>query len=80
MRQMALLRLLNQWEEAGNAQIILATHSPILMSYPQADLLCFDGESIHPIEYDEIEHVKVTRAFLADPIRYLDLLFEDSED
>lgn len=79
MRQMALLRLLRHWEEAGNAQIILATHSPILMSYPGADLLWFDGERINPIEYGEVEHVTVTRAFLADPGRYHNLLFDEDD-
>lgn len=75
--QMALLRLLRQWEETGNAQIILATHSPILMSYPNADLLWFNNERIEPIQYEEIEHVKIMRAFLANPAHYIDLLFDE---
>ena len=80
MRQMALLRFMRQWEDAGNAQIVLATHSPILMSYPGADLRWFDGRDIQPIAYADIEHVKVTRAFLANPDRYLEMLFEEAED
>ncbi len=77
MRQLELLRLMKQWEETGNAQIILATHSPILMSYPGAEILHFDGEGIAPITFDEIEHVRVTRAFLGNPERYLRELFKD---
>lgn len=76
MRQMALLRILRQWEEAGNAQVVLATHSPILMRYPGADLRWFDGRGMAPIAYDDIEHVRVTRAFLANPERYLEMLFD----
>lgn len=69
MRQLALLRLMKQWEESGNAQIVVVTHSPILMSYPGATILRFDGDSIAPVTYEETEHYRVTKAFLADPER-----------
>lgn len=77
MRQLAFLRLLRDWEASGNAQMIVATHSPILLSYPGADIRHFDGERIAPIAFDEIEHVRVTKAFLGNPERYLRELFAD---
>jgi len=80
MRQMELLRLIRQWEVSGNAQIILATHAPILMSYPGAEILHFDGQGIAPIAYEDIEHVQVTKAFLGNPERYLRELFADDDE
>ena len=80
MRQFEFLRLLRYWESSGNAQMIMATHSPILMSYPGADIWHFTGTTIEPIDFDDIEHVQVTRAYLANPERILTELFEDDED
>lgn len=77
MRQLELLRLLRQWDLSGNAQVILATHAPILMSYPGADIRRFDGRTIAPVAFDEIEHVQVTRAYLGNPERFLAELFAD---
>jgi predicted ATPase len=79
MRQLGFLGLLREWEESSNAQMIIATHSPILLSYPGATILNFDGESISPVEYQDIEHVQVTKAFLGNPERYLHQLFDESE-
>ncbi len=77
-RQFQLMRLMRDWEESGNAQMILATHSPILMSYPRADIRHFTGTGIEHVSYDEIEHVQITRAFLNNPARVLDELFGDT--
>ena len=65
-RQVEFLKLLQAWEPAGNFQLIIATHSPIIMSYPNATLLSFDGGRIHPVVYTDTDHYKVTRAFLMD--------------
>lgn len=79
MRQLSFLRLLRDWEMSGNAQVIIATHSPILLSYPGAEIFNFDGKSISSVTYDEIEHVRVSKAFLGNPGRYLKQLFDDAE-
>lgn len=70
-RQLALLSLMRELVEQGRAQFILATHSPLLLAYPQARLLAFDDQGIGEACYDELPHVTLTRAFLADPERYL---------
>jgi predicted ATPase len=54
-----------------NAQFIIATHSPLLMAFPDAQILSFDGGQLHPVAYDEIEHVTLTRDFLNNPHRFL---------
>ncbi|GAB4510868.1 MAG: AAA family ATPase [Anaerolineae bacterium] len=70
MRQLAMLNLLKEMV-AHNAQFIIATHSPILMAYPGATILSFDGGSIRPIAYDQLEHVIITRDFLNNPAAYI---------
>lgn len=78
-RQMSFLRLLRDWENSGAAQMIIATHSPIIMSYPGATILSFDGDSIAPMDYEETEHYRITKAFLGNPERYLAQLFDDAD-
>jgi predicted ATPase len=68
--QMALLAMLHDMVQQ-DAQFIIATHSPILMAYPGATIYTFDEQPVRAIEYEETEHVSVTRAFLNDRERYL---------
>lgn len=77
-RQLAFLRILREWQRSGQVQAIIATHSPILMALPGADLLSLDGGAIHPVTPQETEHYRVTRAFLADPDRALRDLFAEN--
>lgn len=76
-RQLAFLGLLRNWEKSGNVQAIIATHSPILLSYPGATLLNFDGDRISETRVEETEHFRVTRAFLGNPERYLREIFDE---
>lgn len=70
LRQLSMLSLLKQMTEQ-NAQFIIATHSPILMALPGAEILSFDHQPIRKVEYSELEHVNLTRDFLADPESFL---------
>jgi predicted ATPase len=70
IRQLALLAALKHMV-AQDAQFIIATHSPILMAFPEATLLNFDSTSIAPCAYDDLEHVNFTKAFLNNPRLYL---------
>jgi len=70
LRQLALMSLLKQKLE-DNCQFIIATHSPILMAFPGARIYGFDNEQIKSMEYDDVEHVAITKAFLSDPEAYL---------
>ena len=81
-RQIEFLGLLHAWEEPGNVQMIIATHSPIIMSYPGATLLSFDGGRIQPARYTETDHYRITRRFLMDHESMLERLFapDDEED
>jgi predicted ATPase len=69
-RQLAFLSLMKQMV-AADAQLIVATHSPLLLALPGARILRFDGEGVREAVYDELEHVALVRNFLANPDRFL---------
>ncbi|ROP91131.1 putative ATPase [Stella humosa] len=69
-RVLALMALLKDRVAAG-CQFVIATHSPILMALPGAAILLIEADRIEPVAYDEVEHVRLTRAFLAEPERFL---------
>ena len=58
------------------SQFIIATHSPILMAYPNAYIYSCSKDGISRADYYETEHYSVTRNFLSDPKRMLDILLE----
>ena len=69
-RVLALLALLKDRAAVG-CQFIVATHSPILMAVPDAQILLFEVGTIAPIAYEDVEHVRITKAFLFDPEKFL---------
>jgi predicted ATPase len=62
-RQMSMLTRLHELVGAG-AQFIIATHSPILMAYPNADIFLLGDGPPYLIDYHETEHNRVTKQFL----------------
>jgi predicted ATPase len=62
-RQLTFLAALHDLVQRGG-QFIIATHSPIILAYPDAQILHFSAAGIAPIAYEDTEHYKVTRAFL----------------
>jgi predicted ATPase len=59
-----------------DSQFVIATHSPILMAYPDAWIYQCDQDGISRVAYEETEHFQVTRDFLANPERMLRVLLE----
>ena len=53
------------------AQFVVATHSPILLAYPGARIYSFDASPPEAVAYEEVDHVRLTRDFLAEPARFL---------
>lgn len=74
-RQLSLLALLDQLVRE-DSQLIIATHSPILMALPGAEILQFSQEGVEPVSYRDTEHYQITRRFLEDPDRMLRYLLE----
>ncbi len=70
LRQMALISMIQEMV-AQDSQFIIATHSPILMAYPGAEILSFDQPPIGPVHYEDLEHVNLMRDFLNDPDSFL---------
>ena len=70
-RQLSLLSLLKRTVSEHDGQFVIATHSPILMAFPGAAIYGFDGGEVRPVPYGELEHVTLTRRFLADPASFL---------
>jgi predicted ATPase len=69
-RQLGFLALLKE-VVAGDGQVIMATHSPILFAAPGATIWSFDHEPIHRVAYEDLEHVSLTRDFLNDREAFL---------
>lgn len=70
-RQLAFLSLMKRMVEEESAQLIIATHSPLLLAFPGARIMQFDGTGIHETPYKDLEHVTLVRSFLANPDRFL---------
>jgi predicted ATPase len=78
-RQMAALRAIHQLVLASS-QFVIATHSPILLAYPNARIIQFDGTGLTEVGYEDTEHYGVTRDFLNNYGRRLERLLSDEED
>jgi predicted ATPase len=61
--QLAFLGVLSEMGQAGLAQFIISTHSPILMSCPRATVYSFDSDAITRVSYEETEHYRVYKEF-----------------
>ena len=75
--QLALLCCIHDLVEL-DSQFIIATHSPLLMAFPGAELLQLDEEGVAPVELRDTAHYQLTRRFLEAPEKMLaDLLAEE---
>lgn len=69
-RQLTFISALKQMV-AENSQFIIATHSPIILAFPEAQILQFADGKIQDVKYGQLEHVNLTRDFLANPEAFL---------
>lgn len=74
-RQLAALSAIHRLVE-NDSQFIIATHSPILLAYPNAKILRFDGNGIAEVAYEDTEHFTITRDFLNHYPRRLEQLLK----
>ncbi len=79
-RQLSFLKIIHDLVAPGHAQFLVATHSPILLSYPGAVLFTLDEDAIREITYRETAHYLITRDFLNSPERFFKHLFATRED
>ncbi len=72
--QLDLLALLKDMGQAGHAQFIIATHSPILLACPGAKIYSFDHVPVKQVDYEETELYRIYKGFMEDRNKYLDAI------
>ncbi|MFF2176666.1 AAA family ATPase [Lysinibacillus sp. NPDC058147] len=77
-RQLSLLKIIKDLEH--EAQFIIATHSPILLGYPNATIYSFDNGEIESIRYEDTIHYIVTKRFLNAPESIFSELFDEERE
>ena len=75
-RQLAAMGSIHELVKDGS-QFIIATHSPILLAYPRAKIVLFDGSGMSEVEYEDTEHYAITKEFLNNHQRMLHYLLSD---
>ncbi len=77
LHQLSFLRILFDLDRSGQAQFLIATHSPLLFSYPNATVFSISGDRIREAKYQETEHYILMKQFLNSPQHYFTHLFSD---
>lgn len=75
-RQLSLLVIIHELCKNPNAQFIIATHSPLLLAYPNSTIYSCDSPSLTNIAYTDTQHYQITKRFLDNPDLYLKHLFK----
>jgi predicted ATPase len=75
-RQLAVLTRMHDLVKE-KSQFIIATHSPILLAYPDAYIYHFTANGVERVAYEDTEHYRITRSFLTNPERMLEILFSE---
>ncbi|MDP3546574.1 MAG: AAA family ATPase [Phreatobacter sp.] len=75
-RQMEFMKLMRRMEESNLCQVVIATHSPMLMAYPGAQLLEITKYGVEPTALELIPHYRLMREFFADPATFLDAFLD----
>ena len=70
-RQIEFLKLLRRMDASRVSQVIMATHAPILMAYPQARLLHLSPAGLAPVTLEDTAHYRMMREFWADPATFI---------
>jgi predicted ATPase len=76
-RQVEFLKLLRRMDESRHCQVIMATHSPVLMAYPNATLLRFTKDGLEPTTVEQTDHYRALREFFYDPKGFVEAAIEE---
>ena len=69
--QLKLLKIIKSMSEAGHAQFIIASHSPIMLAYPGAHIYSFDYVPVKTVNYEETEYYQIYSDFINNRDKYL---------
>ena len=78
-RQLALLALMTEWVQENQCQVIIATHSPILLAFPSARIYELSGNGISQVAYEDTFVYRTYRDFLSAPATFLRYLQRPTE-
>jgi len=76
-RQIEFLKLIRRMDRSKICQVIMATHSPMLMAYPDARLLRLSKHGLEPVSITETEHYRLMRDFWANPKIFIEDVLEE---
>jgi predicted ATPase len=76
-RQIEFLQLMRRMDRSGICQVIMATHSPIIMAYPGACLLRLSKYGLEPVTVEETDHYRLMREFWTDPKAFIATMLEE---
>lgn len=76
-RQLTLMAIIHEVCKSPDSQFIIATHSPILLAYPNSTIYSCDSDILTKISYTDTKHYQITKQFLDNPGLYLHHLFND---
>jgi predicted ATPase len=76
-RQIEFLKLIRRMEQSTICQVVMATHSPMLMAYPNARLLRLTKYGLEPVSVEQTDHYKVMREFCDDPAGFVEAAIEE---
>jgi predicted ATPase len=76
-RQMEFLKLMHRMEQSTICQVVMATHSPMLMAYPNARLLRLSKYGLEPVNVRDTDHSKVMREFCEDPAGFVEAVIDE---
>lgn len=76
-RQVEFLKVLRRMEASGVCQVIMATHSPILMAYPGAKLLGLTKHGLVPTTLEQTQHFRLLREFCLDPELFIAMMMDE---
>jgi predicted ATPase len=76
-RQLEFLKLMRRMEESTICQIVMATHSPVLMAYPGARLLRLTKYGLEPVSVEATDHYRIMREFCDDPAGFVDAVLAE---
>lgn len=78
-RQLTFLRVMHDLTKQKNVQMIIATHSPILLGFPNAQIFSFDENQIREVSYEMTEHYSIMKYFLHNREKMLAELFKEED-
>lgn len=76
LKQINMIKKINELAKNG-CQFIIATHSPIIMAYPNSIIYEINGEKIRKVDYENTQHYKVMSSFFKNKDKILNIILNN---